>query len=111
MRALVRSGDRRRRDGRCECDTGESIRRSKEAVLREDLYEFRMRMNQYIIDKHSCTKSLADFVAAGYMKQVPVEPFTRRSDMWVTTTSPAGCVTEVHIGSREKGCDGTRYDT
>src|SRR5437762_2623944 len=53
-----------------------SIVRSKEAVLRDDLFTLRSLIDQYTIDKQQAPEQLQDLVTAGYLRQIPVDPFT-----------------------------------
>src|SRR5690242_18278410 len=59
------------------------IKRSKEAVLREDLLVMRQAIDQYTVDKQKAPQSLDDLVQAGYLKAIPKDPFTDRTDTWV----------------------------
>jgi general secretion pathway protein G len=61
-----------------------SITRAKEAALEEDLSVMRRAIDQYTIDKQQPPQSLDDLVTAGYLRGIPVDPFTRRTD-WSTT--------------------------
>lgn len=94
-----------------------SIKAAREASLHEDLQVMRQAIDAYTMDKQKAPQSLDDLVQAGYLRAVPVDPMTRRSDTWQTTTddtlqspdqSEPG-VTDVHSGSTEAGTDGTQY--
>jgi general secretion pathway protein G len=61
-----------------------SITRAKEAALEQDLSVMRRAIDQYTIDKQQPPQSLDDLVTAGYLRGIPVDPFTRRTD-WSTT--------------------------
>ena len=61
-----------------------AIRRAREAVLRDDLYPMRKLIDEYTIDKQQPPQSLQDMVTAGYLRAIPVDPFTRRQD-WHTS--------------------------
>ena len=56
---------------------------AREAVLKEDLFVMRQAIQQYTIDKLQAPQSLDDLVAAGYLREVPVDPFTRQRDWQV----------------------------
>jgi len=60
-----------------------SIISAKEAVLREDLFVMRQAIQQYTIDKLQGPQSLDDLVSAGYLREIPMDPFTRQRD-WQT---------------------------
>ena len=66
-----------------------SIIKTKEAVLREDLYNFRNTIDQYHADQGKYPDALSDLVNKGYMRDIPKDPFTKESDTWVTVEPPA----------------------
>lgn len=61
-----------------------SVTRAKEAALKQDLSVMRRAIDQYTIDKEQPPQSLQDLVTAGYLRGIPVDPFTRRRN-WQTT--------------------------
>src|SRR5271155_2301753 len=65
----------------------QSIKRAKEAVLKEDLHTMRVAIDQYTVDKEKAPQSLEDLVQAGYLKVVPIDPMTSRNDTWMTSES------------------------
>ena len=97
----------------------QSIVRSREAVLRQDLFTMRSVIDQYTLDKQRAPQSLDDLVQAGYLKQIPKDPFTNSADTWqvvqedillsVDQTQPG--ITEVHSGSNLTSSDGTAYSS
>ena len=99
----------------------QSIIKSKEAVLRQDLFTMRQVIDQYTLDKQKAPQALEDLVSAGYMKQLPVDPFTVRNDTWVAVqeddavASPdqtdTGGITDVHSGSSLTSSDGSAYSS
>jgi general secretion pathway protein G len=91
---------------------------AREAVLREDLQVMRTAIGSYTVDKQKAPQGLSDLVDAGYLKAVPVDPITRRSDTWVTSQSDtlgsidqtdSGGVDDVHSGAQANAIDGTAY--
>jgi len=96
-----------------------SVQLAREAVLKEDLQTMRKAIDSYTLDKEKGPQSLDDLVQAGYLKSVPVDPITRRSDTWLTTqddamynldqTDPG--ISDVHSGAQELAMDGTSYST
>jgi general secretion pathway protein G len=95
-----------------------SIIRSKEAVLRDDLFTLRSLIDQYTLDKQEAPQALHDLVDAGYLRQLPVDPFTSSSDTWVeeyedttvmlpTQTAPG--IVNVHSGSNLTSLAGEPY--
>ena len=96
---------------------GNSVQRSKEAVLKEDLFRMRDAIDQYYADKNKYPGSLDDLVSEKYLRAVPVDPFKAKSDSWQTTTSEPDPgnpsletgISNVKSGSEQTGLDGTRY--
>jgi general secretion pathway protein G len=96
-----------------------SVTRAKEAVLRQDLDSLRKVIDQYTLDKERAPQSLDDLVSAGYLREIPVDPFTRARDTWVVVqedlynsidqTQPG--ITDVHSGAGGTGTDGTPYSS
>jgi general secretion pathway protein G len=94
-----------------------SIVRSKEAVLSEDLFRMRDAVDQYFADKNEYPPSLDALVSEGYLRAVPKDPFTNSESTWQTESAPmdprnptatAG-VYNVKSGSEASGLNGTRY--
>ena len=96
---------------------GNSVQRSKEAVLKEDLFRMRDAIDQYYADKNKYPGSLEDLVSEKYLRAVPVDPFTQSTDSWQTTTSEPdpgnpsleSGISNVKSGSEQTGLDGSRY--
>ena len=55
----------------------QSVLRSREAVLRNDLFELRSLISQYTLDKQKAPQSLDDLVTAGYIKIIPKDPIDK----------------------------------
>jgi general secretion pathway protein G len=60
---------------------------ARENILRNDLFTIRNEIDQYTRDKQEFPQSLDDLVKAGYLKQLPEDPFTGRSDTWTADFS------------------------
>lgn len=60
----------------------QSVLRAREAALKQDLAVMRHAIEQYTLDKQQPPQSLEDLVTAGYLREIPVDPITRRKD-WV----------------------------
>jgi general secretion pathway protein G len=92
---------------------------AKEAVLREDLAVMRTAINSYTVDKQKAPQSLDDLVTGGYLKAIPKDPITGRTDSWsisqsdtlssIDQTDPG--IDDVHSGAQQVGTDGTTYNT
>jgi general secretion pathway protein G len=98
-----------------------SVKHSREAVLRQNLFTLRDLISQYTLDKQKAPQSLDDLVQAGYLKQIPRDPMTSQADWQVeqmddqTTFSPddqdQGGIDDVHSNSSQIGTDGRPYNT
>ena len=89
------------------------IDRSKEAVLRQDLQVLRDAIDKYHGDKGQYPGSLDDLVSARYIRGLPVDPITEKSDSWVILPPPdremKGEVYDVKSGAQGQAKDGTRF--
>jgi general secretion pathway protein G len=59
-----------------------SITLAKEAVLKEDLFRLRDALDQYYADKNRYPADLQALVSDGYIREVPIDPFTDSRDTW-----------------------------
>ena len=92
-----------------------TIMHARETVLRDDLFKMRSLLDQYAADKGQLPQSLDDLVTSGYVRELPVDPFTGQKD-WAASTgddpnsSEGGQgVTDVHSASPETSTEGTPY--
>ena len=92
-----------------------SILAAREAVLREDLYNFRKLLDQFAADKGKLPQSLDELVSEHYMREMPVDPITGQADWTVVSgedpnsTSGEQGVTDVKSSSGDTSSDGTPY--
>ncbi|MBM3776887.1 MAG: type II secretion system protein [Acidimicrobiia bacterium] len=94
-----------------------SVTRSKEAVLKENLYRMRDAIDQYHADKNQYPSSLEELVTESYLRAVPADPITQSADTWVTEmsefdpTNPADVpgVYDVKSGAEGAALDGSNY--
>ncbi|MGD0163630.1 MAG: hypothetical protein ABSB39_14270 [Candidatus Sulfotelmatobacter sp.] len=59
-----------------------SPRQAREWAPEQNLQLMRAIINQYTLDLRKRPQSLHDLVEAGYIKQTPTDPITRRNDTW-----------------------------
>jgi general secretion pathway protein G len=57
-----------------------AIIQAREAVLQENLYQLRDMIDQYYIDKGQYPQSLEALTEDGYLRKLPVDPFTGSPD-------------------------------
>jgi general secretion pathway protein G len=89
---------------------------SKEAVLREDLFQFRDRIDQYYADKGRYPESLETLLEQGYLRKIPADPMTGSADWEVVAAEPdpddpdASGVYDVHSASTAASTGGIHYN-
>jgi general secretion pathway protein G len=89
-----------------------SLDRSKEAVLREDLYQLRDAIGKYYGDRGKYPESLEALAAEKYLRKVPVDPITESATTWVVVAPEdpqKGGVYDVKSGAQGKSSDGSVY--
>jgi general secretion pathway protein G len=96
-----------------------AIKQAKEAALKEDLHVMRAAIDSYTMDKQKAPQSLDDLMTDGYLRAIPVDPFTHAKDTWVPETGDAlhsvdqtdPGINDVHSGSQELGSDNQPYSS
>ncbi|MDD2336694.1 MAG: prepilin-type N-terminal cleavage/methylation domain-containing protein [Geobacteraceae bacterium] len=106
------------------------IIRAKEATLSDCLNNFRKTIDEFYADQGKYPDTLDDLVTKGYLRGMPIDPFTKKSDTWITVAPPAtdsipsdsasppvtapvkepGNVYDVHSGSSLVGSNGIPYN-
>jgi general secretion pathway protein G len=94
-----------------------TIVRSKESVLKNNLFTLRTVIDNYTYDKQKAPQSLQDLVSDGYLREVPVDPMTGSNTTWHTVMEDASQsvnqsepgIFDVKSGSDKTGLDGTAY--
>lgn len=93
-----------------------TIMHTRETVLKDDLRKMRSLIDQFAADKGRLPQSLEELASEGYMREVPVDPFTGQKDWTLTSgedpnslTGETG-VTDVHSASAETSSEGTPYN-
>jgi general secretion pathway protein G len=94
-----------------------SLIRTKESVLRNNLFTIRTTLDEYTYDKQKAPQSLTDLVTEGYLREVPFDPMTGSNQSWkidmedalrtVSQTEPG--IFDVHSGSDKKSLEGSAY--
>jgi len=98
-----------------------ATKKGREAVLKEDLYQFRKLIDQYYHDKGKYPGSLQALVDERYLRKIPVDPMTNSAETWIEIRETfsledgeppaAPGVIDLHSGSDQKAIDGTSYNT
>jgi general secretion pathway protein G len=93
-----------------------SILRSKESVLRNNLFTIRTVIDEYTYDKQKAPQTLQDLVTEGYLREIPLDPMTGRSERRTIMEDPMAGVSQMEPGlfdvkslSEGKSLDGTQY--
>jgi general secretion pathway protein G len=89
-----------------------SIDRSKEAVLKENLYQVRDAIGKYYGDKGEYPESLEALAAEKYLRKVPIDPITESSTTWVIVPPEVlerSGVYEIKSGAQGVASDGTPF--
>ena len=85
-----------------------SILRSREAVLRQQLFEMREAMDRYYADKNKWPATLDTLVDEKYIRAVPVDPMTGAASTWQTEfgePDPSNPSSEPGISNVHSGSD------
>ena len=94
-----------------------AIIRAKESVLHSNIFALRSAIDEYSYDRQKAPQALQDLVQAGYLREVPTDPITQRSDSWKTIMEDAGSavnpqepgIWDIRSGAPGKSLDGSSY--
>ena len=65
-----------------------SVVKAKEAVLKENLFQIRDSISKYYKDKNKYPTSLEDLVTSRYLRIIPVDPFSDKTDWIIIRNEP-----------------------
>jgi general secretion pathway protein G len=93
------------------------VLRTRETVLRNNLFTMRTAIDNYTYDKQKAPQSLQDLVNEGYIRQVPEDPITGSNQTWRTVMEDAVSTVnqtepglyDVRSGSDKTSLEGTAY--
>lgn len=89
----------------------QSVVKAREAVLMRDLFTVRDLLDQHRADKGKYPDSFNDLAKVGYLRAVPMDPFTRSTSTWQEIYEETeGGVFDVHSGSDLVGTNGVPYN-
>ena len=93
-----------------------SVTRTEEAALKENLFRMRDAMDQFYADKNKWPADLAELVSEGYIRQIPEDPITKSKDTWQTENAEpdpnnpsSSGINNVKSGSDRTSMDGSPY--
>jgi general secretion pathway protein G len=90
------------------------IDQAREVALKQDLRTLREAIDKFYTDQARYPANLDELVARRYLRGVPVDPITERSDSWLIvapTSAVAGAVFDVRSGAKGNARDGSAYAT
>jgi len=95
---------------------GTAVTRSREAVLKEDLFRMRDAIDQYFADRNEYPQGLQSLVTDGYLRTIPEDPFTGSTSSWqpiLAEYDPSNPVLpgvfDVRSGAQGLAIDGSSY--
>lgn len=90
-----------------------SVEHAKEAALKSSLARLREAIDQYHSDKGLYPPSLTTLVEAGYLRALPVDPFTESDQSWLLTPAAndaqGSAIYDVHSGAVGQSRQGQDY--
>ena len=106
---------RRRRRGRRQ--VAPRRQRPTATFLKQNLFTLRSLIDEYTFDKEKAPQALQDLVTEGYLRDLPLDPLTKKRDTWnvdmedamrsVDQKEPG--IIDVHSGSDLTSLDGSKY--
>ena len=94
-----------------------SLLRTKESLLKNNLFTLRTVIDEYTFDKQKAPQTLEDLVNEGYLRAVPIDPITGSGQSWriimedavtsVNQTMPG--IYDIRSGSDLRSLEGTPY--
>lgn len=92
-----------------------SVERSREAVLKQDLHIMRDAIDKYLADSGRYPKTLEELAEKRYLRRIPPDPITDSTSTWVTVSPPEGDAREgvydVRSGAPGASLDGEPYES
>ncbi len=92
---------------------GATVRKAKETALKEDLQVIRKTLDVYFKDHQVWPRDLSTLVSEGYLRAIPVDPITDKTDSWILVPSAEGMadVFDVKSGAQGASEDGTLFSS
>jgi len=98
-----------------------AVKKARESVLKETLFQLRKLIDQYYSDKGKYPASIQALVDENYLRKIPVDPITGKADTWLEVQEQPAAdeiepgqvfgIVDVHSGAEGKGLDGTPFNT
>jgi len=94
------------------------MRRAKESVLKEDLFQLNHALEQFKADRGKYPSSIQQLREMQYLREIPVDPMTGSRDLWIgdleqpdpdNPEAEVG-IWKIHSASTDVGEDGIPYN-
>lgn len=89
-----------------------SVDRARESALKENLFQMRAAIDKFYADRSRYPTDLRELVEQRYLRSIPPDPLTDRSDTWVAVTvkeQAGGGISNVRSGASGRALDGSQY--
>lgn len=94
-----------------------SLIKSKESVLKNNLFTMRTVIDEFTYDKGKAPQALQDLVSEGYLRNVPRDPITESDQTWKVIMEDATTsanqsepgIFDIRSGSDRTSLEGTPY--
>jgi general secretion pathway protein G len=86
-----------------------TLERARETVLKHDLAVLREAIDKHYADLNEYPESLTVLVEKRYVREMPIDPFTRLADTWTLISSDDpdhSGIRDIHSGAAETASDG-----
>jgi len=90
------------------------VDQAREVALKQDLRALRDAIDKFYADQARYPATLDELVVKRYLRGLPVDPITERTDSWLIlapTGQAAGAVFDIRSGARGTARDGSAYAT
>lgn len=89
-----------------------AVTRAEEAALRQNLYQMRDAIDKFYGDQLRYPNDLNELVSRRYLRSIPPDPITKRTNSWVVMAPKSGAsgkVADVRSGAPGQSSEGTAY--
>ena len=90
-----------------------SLQKSKEVVLKENLWIMREALDKYYGDVGKYPDRLEDLAVKKYLRAIPIDPITEKSSTWIVippSEPEQGAVYDVKSGAEGNAAGGSPYN-
>ena len=88
-----------------------TILRSREAVLKSNLFTLRTQISHYVSDKQKAPQSLDELVREGYLLKLPTDPIAGGSQWRTIPEDPSQAVNQAEPGILDVKCASDKMST